>query len=1040
MNYLTIVSRWASMEWHNSRKCFMESLGHRTQNWMASSSAGGVNAAYGESIGNRSFDTNVIQTPVRNKLLLANSPYAITPSIASSTTKAKQISTVQSQNQQRMAHIQQHGQTDLIRSHAAIIHKLNVSTANKSNAFNSYSTNAAFDTSSSSSLDMGLVKYPITEYINQIDEYYNPIIQSNNNNITHLSPSSDYMKLHNMFSYSDIIGYKNCLEMLSYMTGEKSNQGHNSGYFAPCILDHPEISSEIISHCKELLCCGTLQHYEIQYESVILNNIKKNANMLSTITGNAMTNAGVHRNKLSNIRLYVLVKLYLSQQSNAPYYPKSCLLSLDDPLTLPNGVSRHISSISGNNGGASANTLRAPIWPQIYYLLRTGSLIDAKELIELYISDNIIVHEKCVLVVIEGLLEMMDESNNNSSNRNSSEGGHVLTRTLRAMSTCCHLFQEYVVHEKHHHEQHASSSHASGMMPHEVEENNSILDPYRAMVLNLLGLNNLENICNDNILGNNFTIEDFLWCYLWYIRYIRLIHAYNTKYIGNNSLASRSDRSSVNNNNLTASLDTLPHNLPTMQKGASFFHQINASDTSSNINNNNANNMSNTNQNNIYNNKLPKLYSEDDLLYHILNIGGSHYFDTNKLHPFKYVMILFTCQRYSDGIAYLYNTGRVFSAVHIMEVCIYYGLVLPHLPLITCNNGTMSSAVSMASLYNDSTSNSNDLVSRWENNVVQNPNTSYINDANNEVNLTPTVVLFNYIHLTYNNTHTIDEVVSYVVLLSSSSWLLYIKGINKNLMEILKIKNNNIKMNNLIQLFLFIDKCDIFELVGDVTSVTSKSNGGNASTSSWSQNGIGGGNTAQQQYNIRTKGFLDMYFEDSFINQLLEKVADILLCEHLEVEASLHIYELCGSYVKLITELCKQLSSQLLILISQHVISDISNADINNASVNPAIKKYLFWKEKCKEFYVQYLVNASQNQKSVSKSNDSIYISNVSFSNNSSNSKENQSNKYMIVYENLLQNNKLDLKSCLEGLLNFDAFLEAYYSPPVKEKDEYTDK
>jgi Nup93/Nic96 len=49
--------------------------------------------------------------------------------------------------------------------------------------------------------------------------------------------------------------------------------------------------------------------------------------------------------------------------------------------------------------------------------------------------------------------------------------------------------------------------------------------------------------------------------------------------------------------------------------------------------------------------------------------------------PYLYAQMLFTAQRFGDAVCYLFNNRQMFAAVHVLNVCLYYGLLLPHTPL-----------------------------------------------------------------------------------------------------------------------------------------------------------------------------------------------------------------------------------------------------------------------------------------------------------------------------------------------------------------------
>lgn len=46
--------------------------------------------------------------------------------------------------------------------------------------------------------------------------------------------------------------------------------------------------------------------------------------------------------------------------------------------------------------------------------------------------------------------------------------------------------------------------------------------------------------------------------------------------------------------------------------------------------------------------------------------------------PYVFAQALFAAQRFGDAVKYLWDNKQSFAAVHIMCVCLYYGLLLPH--------------------------------------------------------------------------------------------------------------------------------------------------------------------------------------------------------------------------------------------------------------------------------------------------------------------------------------------------------------------------
>ena len=51
--------------------------------------------------------------------------------------------------------------------------------------------------------------------------------------------------------------------------------------------------------------------------------------------------------------------------------------------------------------------------------------------------------------------------------------------------------------------------------------------------------------------------------------------------------------------------------------------------------------------------------------------------DPEGTDPFKYAIVLFSCQRFGEAIYYLWEHKQMIPAVHLLSCCIYYGLILP---------------------------------------------------------------------------------------------------------------------------------------------------------------------------------------------------------------------------------------------------------------------------------------------------------------------------------------------------------------------------
>lgn len=101
--------------------------------------------------------------------------------------------------------------------------------------------------------------------------------------------------------------------------------------------------------------------------------------------------------------------------------------------------------------------------------------------------------------------------------------------------------------------------------------------------------------------------------------------------------------------------------------------------------------------------------SEGDILLRAIEAGGPDYFDPQRNAPFTYALILFCCHRFGEAISHLWQTRRTFPAVHLLVVCLHYGLVLPHTPLCSATSGLQDSSgaqLSASSLLTQWTSSS----------------------------------------------------------------------------------------------------------------------------------------------------------------------------------------------------------------------------------------------------------------------------------------------------------------------------------------------
>lgn len=78
---------------------------------------------------------------------------------------------------------------------------------------------------------------------------------------------------------------------------------------------------------------------------------------------------------------------------------------------------------------------------------------------------------------------------------------------------------------------------------------------------------------------------------------------------------------------------------------------------------------------------LPSVVNESDIFYRVMEAGGADDFDPHGALAFEFAMILCCCHQFGGAVEHLYQHGKTFPAVHLLVVCLHFGLILPHLPL-----------------------------------------------------------------------------------------------------------------------------------------------------------------------------------------------------------------------------------------------------------------------------------------------------------------------------------------------------------------------
>jgi hypothetical protein len=171
----------------------------------------------------------------------------------------------------------------------------------------------------------------------------------------------------------------------------------------------------------------------------------------------------------------------------------------------------------------------------------------------------------------------------------------------------------------------------STLYKEELKKAPQSVDPYRAAVFNLVGLVDRRDIATTSIPQSNF--DDFLWANVWFIQVGRAL-------------------------SLAKVVSPPDFHSPFGSRSVSMRSADGAQFTATE--------------------------GEHDFLELIYAFGGAEYFDEQRNSPFKYALLLLACHRFGDAVMYLWQADKVFFASHLLVLCLYYGLVLPHTPL-HCN-------------------------------------------------------------------------------------------------------------------------------------------------------------------------------------------------------------------------------------------------------------------------------------------------------------------------------------------------------------------
>ena len=286
--------------------------------------------------------------------------------------------------------------------------------------------------------------------------------------------------------------------------------------------------------------------------------------------------------------------------------------------------------------------------------------------------------------------------------------------------------------------------------------------------------------------------------------------------------------------------------------------------------------------------------------------------DIEPFSPFVYAKVLLCCQRYGDAVEYLWRKQQGFAAVHLMVVCLHYGLILPHRKLTENPRyvGAGGSAIFSAS----------------------------------QMNRVPTpATLFRQYTTSPFSLDYPEEACDYLMCLNSC-WAAGLQSsrscINPDprFWEAERIASETVLAQEFTHLLVSLHRPQLTKLCGEVRCEDAASNassmastgreaksrssdanvGTNRSSNSASgRNGRLSGRSrgrdpqgpALEYVSRRSRGYLDTHIVDpALVDHLLCRAAYMLLIELHNPENGIYLYQLAGRYADVITELMNQLS------------------------------------------------------------------------------------------------------------------------------------
>jgi hypothetical protein len=302
-------------------------------------------------------------------------------------------------------------------------------------------------------------------------------------------------------SNGDLIGYKTCLQLLNEMIsggefGFQSSVNTRAGYFSPVCLHEEDYAQdtnsslikEAIKDRRKVLTSGAKMFFEKQFEQIMIDKT-------TAETDQSYLNGNTPLPKPQNLGLKVaMLQRFIELKRRARTIPDVCMYS-----TIVTDAD-------------DSETTETPLWPLIAVCFRIGDLSTAAEILKMAAEDDSLAGiEAEIIFALEGYIELISttvrSSNPTDATRANIGTPEFRSRFRQAISECRNLFAK-----------------AQLLVPSGTNVPHAYKDPYRMDVLNLLSLASVADL-SEHITGSS--LEDYLWCHLWYVKWSRELYEFN---------------------------------------------------------------------------------------------------------------------------------------------------------------------------------------------------------------------------------------------------------------------------------------------------------------------------------------------------------------------------------------------------------------------------------------------------------------------------------------------------------------------------------